>query len=586
MRLKGFGEDVTITHVGLLLRKAASDNARNHSWLLDVKGYPIQEKKTTLLSNLPALVRGHRLNATREYDLKPNLHLKIGPIARFEEVPLSGYAGRLYPKSKYIDERESALWGYRTYFNGIEIIFPQLEMARALFLNTAHLARQCMGTTFIDLEFEHQLDGSGQNLNIHLTKANHFSVQVLDERQIRQQLSWLLFREDALSSYQSIYRHYVKERFVDQGWEKWQFRFDLPDLSGWEMALRGRYLERNKKQFFVEEVMRLQNAVQMPRKVTFTGEMFKETKFVQGPKINVQEGDDEPGGEVGQNMAPPTETTELSDDVGPNDQATPVIFTLRSEGMHFIHPFDTSIESNRTVKRSDGTLGEKNVERPNSKAETADTKGSTSEATIYGDARSAEMITEGLDDSANETGEDDSDVQSEGTFSAFDQMVRFLCARYKWEKDEEFEIELEKVGRSRLHCLKGTKRPRRMKVYRLSKATEDKPFFVRLVEIDTTDGVKALSTKILQFDTVKKWHGILKELRELIVKKSITWPNDIFEKTYENTLKSLVHPQCVNSTINNLSQEEIERWAERAELEMSTVKVENGEKKNGQEKKV
>lgn len=571
MRLDGFDENVTITHVGLLLRKAASDNARNHSWLLDVKGYPIQEKKTTLLSNLPILVRGHILNTTRAYDLTSNFDLKIGPVARFEEVHLSGYADRLYPKSKYIDKRESALWGYRTFSNGVEIIFPQLEMARALFLNTAYLARKCMGTTFIDLEFERQLDESGQNLNIHLTKANHFSVSVLNERQVRRQLSWLLFDDDALSSYQSIYRHYVQERVIEQDWEKWQFRFDLPDLSGWEMALRGRYLGPNKEQFFVEEVMRLQNAVQMPRKVTFTGEMFKETEFVQGPKINLQEGDDDPGGEDGQNMASASETTDLNDNADPNAQATPVIFTLEGQGMHFTHSFDASIESNRRVQRSDGTLGEKNVERPNSKTETADTKGSTNEATTYGDARSAEMVTEGPEDSLDETGEDESDVQSEGTFSAFDKMVSFLCTRYKWKKDDEFEIELEKVGRSRLHYLKGTQRSRRMKVCRLSKETEDGSYFVRLIEIDTTDGVKALSTKVLQFDTVEKWHEISKELSQLIVKKSITWPNDIFEKTYGNKLKSLVHPQCVNSKINSLSQEEIERWAERADLEMSTV---------------
>lgn len=571
MRLDGFDENVTITHVGLLLRKVAKDNARNHSWLLDVKGYPIQKKKTTLLSNLPTLVRGHLLNSTHEYDLKSNSCLKIGPVARFEEVSLSGYAGSLYPKSKYIDERESALWGYRTFVNGVEIIFPQLEMARVLFLNTAYLARKCMGTTFIDLEFERQLDESGQNLNIHLTKANQFSISVLNERQVRQQLSWLLFREDALSSYQSIYRHYVQERVAEQDWEKWQFRFDLPDLSGWKMALRGRYLKGDKKQFFVEEVMRLENTVQMPKRVTFTGEMFKEIEFFQGPKINLQKGDYDPNGEVGQKMAPLSETTDLSDEADPNDQATPVIFTSRGEGMFFLHHFDTSVESNRSVQRSDGTLGEKNVQRPNSKTETAETKASTNEATSYGYLRSAEMVTEGQKDAADEGGGDEYDAESESTFSAFDKMVSFLCAKQKWKKDDEFEVELEKVGRSRLHCLKGTERPRKMKVCRLSKDTVDGSYFVRLIEVDATDGVKALSTKILQFDTVEKWHGVSQELKKLIVKKSITWPNNVFDGTYGYKLKSLVHPQCVNSKINSLSQEEIERWAERADLEMSTV---------------
>ncbi len=39
----------------------------------------------------------------------------------------------------------------------------------------------------------------------------------------------------------------------------------------------------------------------------------------------------------------------------------------------------------------------------------------------------------------------------------------------------------------------------------------------------------------------------------------------------KNKVKSLIHPHCVDSKINNILKEDIERWAERADEEMSTV---------------
>ena len=101
----------------------------------------------------------------------------------------------------------------------------------------------CGDTTFIDLEFDCQFDESTKHLQIRFTKANKFAVSAMENSKVRQMLSWLLFQPDALESYKSIYRHYIDEKKVEGIWEKWQFRFDLPDLSGWEMALRGRYLE-------------------------------------------------------------------------------------------------------------------------------------------------------------------------------------------------------------------------------------------------------------------------------------------------------------------------------------------------------
>ncbi len=179
MRLAEFDENVTISHVGKLLRKAAPDNAEvNHAWLLDVKGYPIQKKKTTSFSNLPLLARGRVLNATQDPTLKSNFRFSIDSTEQFEEILLFNYDGRLYPKSSYIDQQESELWGYRTVFNGTELIFPQLEMARALFLNTTYLTRKSMGTALIDLEFDRQFDETTRRCRRQLEQLHHIDGAV------------------------------------------------------------------------------------------------------------------------------------------------------------------------------------------------------------------------------------------------------------------------------------------------------------------------------------------------------------------------------------------------------------------------
>jgi hypothetical protein len=580
MRLDGFDENVTINHVGLLLRKVAKDNAQNHFWLLDVKGYPVQKKKTTSFSNLPFLVRGRVLNATQAPTLKPNFRFSIDSTEQFEEVLLSKYGGRLYPQSLYIDRQESELWGYRTFFKGTELIFPQLEMARALFLNTTYLTRKSMGTALIDLEFDRQFDEVTRHLQIHFTKVNKFSPSAMENSKVRQMLSWLLFQPDAIKSYQSIYRHYVQERVFEGGWEKWMFRFDLPDLSGWEMTLRGRYLEGHERQFFVEEITGLINATQMPRKVTFTGEMFDKREWVEGPSVNVIEGEKGTGTDDGPKTALPSEHAEVDDHEEPSDLANSVIFILQSEGMVFSNAFEAKIESDVKGKRSDGTAGKIDLEKRKKAADGgAETSCSTHEASSYGAGRQAETVPEEQKEGFESLeGETDQGVSAGGgnAFAAFDKMVSLLQKKHYWKLEEENIFALDKVGRSRLYCLKTTGKPRQVKTVRLSKKTENVLFNVRLIEVDTTDGVKAVSTKILQQDDQEKWQNKLSDLKEQLVTKSIAWPNEILNGITKYKVKYLIHPHCAGTNINNILQDDIKRWAMRADEEMSTVEPKQG----------
>jgi hypothetical protein len=209
----------------------------------------------------------------------------------------------------------------------------------------------------------------------------------------------------------------------------------------------------------------------------------------------------------------------------------------------------------------------------------AETSCSTHEASSYGAGRQAETVPEEQKEGFESLeGETDQGVSAGGgnAFAAFDKMVSLLQKKHYWKLEEENIFALDKVGRSRLYCLKTTGKPRQVKTVRLSKKTENVLFNVRLIEVDTTDGVKAVSTKILQQDDQEKWQNKLSDLKEQLVTKSIAWPNEILNGITKYKVKYLIHPHCAGTNINNILQDDIKRWAMRADEEMSTVEPKQG----------
>lgn len=562
LELKGFDNDVEICHVGNFLRKAATQERGPHSkWLLDIKGFPVQHKKATRLSNLPMLARGRRINSTQKHGLKPNFSLNIKSSRQFKPIGLNRYSSHLYKKSAFIDKLESQQWGYRIVTDGTEVIFPQLEMARSFLLVNSYLSRACMSTTFIDLEFDTKFDPDWDLFSVHFTKASTFPLSVLESIGMRKMLSWFLFNPDALNSFNSIYRYYVKDSTIEKGWEKWAFRFDLPDLSGWEMDLRGRYLDTDETQFYVEEIMKLTVASPMPRVVSFSGDMLTEPEVMHGPGLYTS---NEVTGSGSRTVI--YDTPLLDDDIEPNSDLSSVIYADEYAEVKFIKPVITTINIQKKGSRSDGKKG-----KEEGGAETTEHQAeemwplSTQEFHIFGTFRQADV-----------GGRKEDEKHNQLVFEAFEDMVNRLNARYGWSLEETEIFELKKVGRSRLHKTKGTKIPRQVKSVLLSKSDAyGGNFVVRLLELDTSDGVKAISTKILQEPDLHLWHEQLELLKTELVKNSLSWPNDILNQVCgsQNKNKSLVHQRQNAPSSGNLSSDEIDNWARRANAEMSKVSL-------------
>lgn len=565
LELKGFENDVEICHVGNFLRLAStSGNVPHTKWLLDIKGYPFREtKKTTSLSNLPILARGRFINSTKKHGLKPNLSLKIKSTRQFQPVKLADYSSLFYTKSSFINKLESQQWGYRIMNDGVEIIFPQLEMARSFLLVNSYLSRACMGTTLIDLEFDTEFDQELKHFTVHFTKASSFPFSVLESTGMRKMLSWLLFNTDAMNSFKSIYRYYVKDRLIENVWEKWTFRFDLPDLSGWEMALRGRYLDKGATQFFVEEIMQIAVASPMPRIVTFTGDMLTESNVMHGPRFDRNTNTTGSGTRTVIN-----DDSFLDDDTEPNSIFSSVFYADEYAEVKFRNPFTTTIKTYKKGSQSNGANGKLDINAGKSGKmadEQEEVSFSTQESHIFGNNRQADLG----------VGKEDEKKDDLVAFEAFAEMVRILSFRYGWAHVKTESFELKKEGRSRLHNLKGTKVPRQIKLVVMRKRdSSGGKFVVGLLELDTSDGVKAISTKLLQEPDLPLLIEQLEMLKTKLVKNSLSWPNDILNQVCgtHTKNKSLVHQKQSNLSSDSLSNDEIENWAKRANKEMSEVR--------------
>ena len=112
--------------------------------------------------------------------------------------------------------------------------------------------------------------------------------------------------------------------------------------------------------------------------------MFDKPELVEGPRFKIKEGE-KGTGKVGKpTIGKSSEGTDIGDGE-PSDLGKPVIFVLPSEGMTFSNAFEARIEYGVKGKRSDGSAGEIDIEKPSKSTEEDPQKPcSTHEATLNG----------------------------------------------------------------------------------------------------------------------------------------------------------------------------------------------------------
>ena len=147
-------------------------------------------------------------------------------------------------------------------------------------------------------------------------------------------------------------------------------------------------------------------------------------------------------------------------------------------------------------------------------------------------------------------------------------MLKILEHKHGCTKLDTKMIELPKVGRSRKHLLaNGLQRVIQYVKIKTTNVT------VRLLEIDTSDGEKMISTKILYGAGDKDWLENFKSIREGVISKRLSWPTALLDDLYgEKGHKGTNHPQHQGSQAGNIPVDALESWAGRVFADIERIR--------------
>lgn len=99
-----------------------------------------------------------------------------------------------------------------------------------------------------------------------------------------------------------------------------------------------------------------------------------------------------------------------------------------------------------------------------------------------------------------------------------------------------------------------------LKAVRLKRKTTE----AVLLEMDTSDGIKMLSTKVIYDSNASDWIDHFSQIRKGVVAKSISWPNDVFDRIFgKNQHLGVHHPKHQGSQAGNIPADALESWASR-----------------------
>lgn len=529
-RIEGFADNARIVHIGELFRARSK-----RDWFINAWCQPVQDKKSTRLSNLPLLSRNKQINSKqrevknpeRIIDFPTGYHFSATKLADFPELSA-------FDSVRKVEGRQNA-FVYTEFSSGrgIHYFIPQLELARAIFLVNSYLCRACLSTTTLQLEFDVQIRPVSKSVDILVLKTTTFPLSAFDQSGTKMILAWLLTNDDAMESFQSIYAHYLRDRQFVGAWESWCFSFKPPPMDNWKLHVRGRF-SSDKSSFLVEEITGIDIDTKMPTDIAFV-----HSSFVKKDKkdCSIRPGDGSSG------WLKQDDDYEIDDEETASDKSK----TLAIEGdvsfVRFTNP--TNVVKQERIVESNKLLGDDIAEREGVK------QVSTDEPNQVGTLPAADVG--GKQDIS------DRNRYYASRFVSFNHMLKILMVEHDCFILRQETIPLPKVGRSQQQQLKdGT--PRVIKSVWLRRRHQ---YFV-LLEVDTSDGVKMLSTKMLFDVDLAEWEKDFLYIRRGVVSNSLSWPNDLLDKLFgKKGHRGINHPKHQGVEVGNIPRESLESWAER-----------------------
>jgi hypothetical protein len=521
-RIKGFSDDSVIHGIGSLFRRI--DGPR---WFVNLNTLPIKSERSYLtLSQAPIMARQRVLNSRTEYS-KKGYHKSFiinnthdWKVAKVKECPII----KKYQKG----DSEQYCFTFQIA-EGITVYLPQFELARALFLHDGYLSRTAMMPDTLQAEFDVQVNKETGEASIDAMSSSGYKIEHYNEPSCRRVLSWILIDEDVRHSYESIGRYQLLDGKDLGQYRVWDFKFEPPTLAKTRFSVKG-WFDPDSNSMLVHEILGLGDIpIDLPPTVCFSHPDFVEN--VNGK------------GNGGYAAAERPSQHEVDDEVGAGIDNKTVIIRPATIEMSFIKAIHTiKIPQKKRVSSS----GKQEDDAP----EMASKDVSTDEATTTGELPNADW--DNIDDLT-----DDSHLYL-NKFESYFKMLDLLKDNYGCKLVVYSLRKLPKVARCKKHLLATDGNPRCLSVSYI----EINNVAYYLLEVDTSDTNKPLSTKVIYASLVEHIDYFIENVEKQLLRGSISWPKKYFDNFIgKSNHFGISHQQSDKN--GSLMQEDVNNWGKR-----------------------
>ena len=469
--MKGIPSNSKVKSLGMFKRQNGLKK-----WKISVSLEHDGQLQDTLLdvSNLPSLVVNSVLN-NESSNVKPRGYPKTFRIS-LKELKSCRIIDNKTTKFRYVDSS-----------TGEEILIPQIELARALFFRNAYLARNCVDSGILSREFDVGIeDDKGV---IFVLPHCSFSLSVFKDEATRKHLAWVLTNPIVRKSYESIADYFVREKVARDNATCWNFHFDPPDLEDIVIQAVG-WFKKEENFYLVNEIVGISGLpIDACHEVDFKSDKFRARQKGSGV---AKEG--------GQSIG--IEDIVLDDD----QEATESEDIINIEVPMALLQFNGELITKKVFDESKHTASviiESDTEKIFDEVAV-----NTGEATSNGNALKGEYL--GINN------EEQQSVLSR--FELFKSMITELAKQCGFEY-QEYLHKLPGVGKSKCHRMSDGRARYMMEVqFQLNGV------FYSILEVDTSDDVKSMSTLIVKKNDLKEWDNAIPKITKKIVAGYLAWP--------------------------------------------------------------
>ena len=525
-KISHIAKNMKIKKIGSLFKKHNSG-----SWAINLaleNENKVTETTYTNFSNAKLLRKNSHINPTQEYPKGYNLRFKISSTQDW----LSSVYDSNLPKGKFIehyflfDAVRVDQFG-QPMSETIKVRLPQFELARSLFFYTPYLARSAVLENSLSIDFD--IVSNPDHYLINILPACSYPTSHFNDAGIRRILSWILLDSDIRQSFESISQFCIKYGYDVDQYRIWSFCFNPPQLNGVIFNTFG-YYKAETSEFFVNEISGFERiSSQISKEVEFYSDKFVESK--SGGKGENSSGTKNDG----------KESTIKDDEEGNSDDVQ--IIDVVPTHFDFLEAIETRKTSKKTRHRNHG-IKDQDLPSNNATSEV-----STNEPIFEGTVPSAEF--NGVEDET-----EDLHLYLD-RFSAFQQMIDLFC---KENSIKNFTFQLHKLPNIQGHSkhIKTDGNPRCVAEVSFQFHGQN----IVILEVDTSDNKKPLSTRILSLKNTNQWHTIDRaKVLELIVTQCLRWPKGTLKKISFKS-STLNHPR-MDIDKQEISANELETWLNR-----------------------